>query len=242
MTRKSFPHRPEKATDLFGIIHTDVCGPLRHVSRQGASYFITFTDDYSRYGYVYLLKHKHEILKKFPNEDTSPSEITSEIPIEVEEIVSKAFDYMVKMLTMDKILKRYKMDNSKHGHIPMQERLDLNKTQGASTPKEVKLSERNLMLRLWFSITAMKIILKYLRNTKDMFLVYGGNPKLNFELIAIANPVETGNFILEDGKVLTLSRKSSPSRNCIYQGQPCGALDWCCEGLVCDGFFKGTCK
>ncbi|GJR33121.1 retrotransposon protein, putative, ty1-copia subclass [Tanacetum coccineum] len=29
---------------------------------------------------------------------------------------------------MDKILKRYKMDNSKRGHIPMQERLDLNKT------------------------------------------------------------------------------------------------------------------
>ncbi|GKE77108.1 retrotransposon protein, putative, ty1-copia subclass, partial [Tanacetum coccineum] len=39
MTRKSFPHRPERATDLLGIIHTDVCGPLRHVSRQGASYF-----------------------------------------------------------------------------------------------------------------------------------------------------------------------------------------------------------
>nr|GEY47758.1 RNA-directed DNA polymerase, eukaryota [Tanacetum cinerariifolium] len=39
---------------------------------------------------------------------------------------------------MGKILKRYKMDNSKRGHIPMQERLDLNKTQGASTPKEAK--------------------------------------------------------------------------------------------------------
>ncbi|GKC24090.1 retrotransposon protein, putative, ty1-copia subclass [Tanacetum coccineum] len=39
---------------------------------------------------------------------------------------------------MDKILKRYRMDNSKRGHIPMQERLDLNKIQGASTPKEVK--------------------------------------------------------------------------------------------------------
>nr|GFA22096.1 retrotransposon protein, putative, Ty1-copia subclass [Tanacetum cinerariifolium] len=61
LTRKSFPHRPERATDLFGIIHTHVCGPLRHVSKQGASYFITFTDDYSRYGYVYLLKHKHEL-------------------------------------------------------------------------------------------------------------------------------------------------------------------------------------
>ncbi|GJS10588.1 retrotransposon protein, putative, ty1-copia subclass [Tanacetum coccineum] len=30
------------------------------------------------------------------------------------------------------------MDNSKRGHIPMQERFELNKTQGASTPEEVK--------------------------------------------------------------------------------------------------------
>ncbi|GKF59865.1 retrotransposon protein, putative, ty1-copia subclass, partial [Tanacetum coccineum] len=37
---------------------------------------------------------------------------------------------------MDKILKIYRIDNSKHGYIPMQERLDL--TQGASTPEEVK--------------------------------------------------------------------------------------------------------
>nr|GEZ28230.1 hypothetical protein [Tanacetum cinerariifolium] len=65
MTRKSFPHRPERATGLLGIIHIDVCGPLRHVSRQGASYFITFTDDYSRYGYVYLPKHKHEVFETF---------------------------------------------------------------------------------------------------------------------------------------------------------------------------------
>nr|GEV66426.1 zinc finger, CCHC-type [Tanacetum cinerariifolium] len=33
---------------------------------------------------------------------------------------------------------RYMMDNSKRGNIPMQERIDLNKTQGASTPEEVK--------------------------------------------------------------------------------------------------------
>ncbi|GKB11393.1 retrotransposon protein, putative, ty1-copia subclass [Tanacetum coccineum] len=62
MTRKSFPHHPERATDLLGIIYSDVCGPLRHVSKQGASYFITFTDDYSHYGYVYLLKLKHKQL------------------------------------------------------------------------------------------------------------------------------------------------------------------------------------
>ncbi|GJS24427.1 retrotransposon protein, putative, ty1-copia subclass [Tanacetum coccineum] len=74
MTRKPFPHRPERATDLLGIIHTDVCGPLRHVSRQGASYFITFTDDYSRYGYVYLLKHKHELTPPYTPQHNGMSE------------------------------------------------------------------------------------------------------------------------------------------------------------------------
>ncbi|GJX58831.1 retrotransposon protein, putative, ty1-copia subclass [Tanacetum coccineum] len=65
MTKKHFLHSKERAKDLLGSIHTDVCGPFRHVSRQGASYFITFTDDYSRYGYVYLLKHKHEVFETF---------------------------------------------------------------------------------------------------------------------------------------------------------------------------------
>nr|GEX44143.1 hypothetical protein [Tanacetum cinerariifolium] len=65
MTRKPFPHRTKRATDVLELIHIDVCGPLRHVSRQCASYFITFTDDYSRYGYVYLLKHKHEVFETF---------------------------------------------------------------------------------------------------------------------------------------------------------------------------------
>ncbi|GKB96414.1 retrotransposon protein, putative, ty1-copia subclass, partial [Tanacetum coccineum] len=39
---------------------------------------------------------------------------------------------------MDKILKRFKMDKSKRGNIPMQKRFDLNKTQGASKLGEVK--------------------------------------------------------------------------------------------------------
>ena len=28
-------------------------------------YFITFTDDYNRYGYVYLMRHKSESFEKF---------------------------------------------------------------------------------------------------------------------------------------------------------------------------------
>ncbi|GKB31622.1 retrotransposon protein, putative, ty1-copia subclass [Tanacetum coccineum] len=55
MARKPFPHQMERAKDLLGLIHTDVCGPFRNVSREGANYFITFTDDFSRYGFVYLI-------------------------------------------------------------------------------------------------------------------------------------------------------------------------------------------
>ncbi|GJZ89574.1 retrotransposon protein, putative, ty1-copia subclass [Tanacetum coccineum] len=61
MAYKPYSCQVERAKDLLGLIHTDLCGPFKIVSRQGASYFVTFTDDFSRYGYVYLLKHKHEV-------------------------------------------------------------------------------------------------------------------------------------------------------------------------------------
>nr|GEW85920.1 hypothetical protein [Tanacetum cinerariifolium] len=60
MERKPYTHQVERSKDLLRLIHTDVCGPFKIMSRQGASYFVTFTDDFSHYGYVYLLKHKHE--------------------------------------------------------------------------------------------------------------------------------------------------------------------------------------
>ncbi|GJR45569.1 retrotransposon protein, putative, ty1-copia subclass [Tanacetum coccineum] len=65
MARKPFLHPVERAKDLFGLIHTDVCGPFRTMSRKGANYFITFTDDFNRYGFVYLMKHKHEVFETF---------------------------------------------------------------------------------------------------------------------------------------------------------------------------------
>ena len=47
------------------IIHTDVCGPMSIDARGGYRYFLTFTDDLSRYGYIYLMKHKSETFEKF---------------------------------------------------------------------------------------------------------------------------------------------------------------------------------
>nr|GEU72224.1 retrotransposon protein, putative, Ty1-copia subclass [Tanacetum cinerariifolium] len=108
---------------------------------------------------------------------------------------------------IEKILKRYCMENSKRGSIPMREKLKLSKSQGASTPAELKRMQnvpyasaigsimyavrctrpdvmfaQNVKSRFqqnpgdihW---TTVKNILKYLSNTKDMFLVYEGDLK-----------------------------------------------------------------
>ena len=65
MTKSPFTRVGERASGLLGLIHSDVCGPMRSSARDGFHYFITFTDNYSRYGYVYLMKHKSESLEKF---------------------------------------------------------------------------------------------------------------------------------------------------------------------------------
>jgi len=65
MTRTPFSGSMEWATDLLEIIHTDVCGPMSVSARGGYCYFVTFTDDLSRYGYIYLMKHKSETFEKF---------------------------------------------------------------------------------------------------------------------------------------------------------------------------------
>ena len=65
MTRTPFSGIMERASDLLEIIHTDVCGPMSISARGGYRYFVTFTDDLSIYGYIYLMKHKSETFEKF---------------------------------------------------------------------------------------------------------------------------------------------------------------------------------
>ena len=43
----------------------DVCGPMSTQAKGGYEYLITFMDDYSRYGYVYLMRQKFETFEKF---------------------------------------------------------------------------------------------------------------------------------------------------------------------------------
>ncbi|GJS77270.1 hypothetical protein Tco_0727151 [Tanacetum coccineum] len=246
MTRKSLPHRPERATDLLGIIHTDVCDPLRHVSRQGASYFITFTDDYSRYGYVYLLKHKHENVDMTPyelgmetflnlvllkrSEDVrllekrdTPDKLEQRsvkcifigypketmgyyfyFPHENKIVVARYAEFFEKNLITQEVSGRArdleKIQDERLHHLLkslakfLMEVKVLNHLRGRYSDCRLNRSRRapNSLLYKCRSggelhWTAVKNILKYLRNTKDMFLVYGGNPEAELRVDCYCN-------------------------------------------------------
>ncbi|GKB10247.1 hypothetical protein Tco_0844170 [Tanacetum coccineum] len=73
------------------------------------------------------------------------------------------------------------MENSKKGYTPMMEKPEYKKSQGAKTPTEVQRMQRVPYASVqnpgeihW---TAVKTILKYLRNTKNMVLMYGEKPE-----------------------------------------------------------------
>ncbi|KAH9725006.1 Integrase catalytic domain-containing protein [Citrus sinensis] len=65
MTKRPFSAKGVRATIPLELVHTDVCGPINVQAQGGYEYFITFTDNYSRYGYIYLMRHKSEALEKF---------------------------------------------------------------------------------------------------------------------------------------------------------------------------------
>ena len=65
MTKWPFKAKGYRITKPLKLVHTDVCGPMLVQVRGGYEYFVTFTDDYSRYGFVYLKLQKSKTFDKF---------------------------------------------------------------------------------------------------------------------------------------------------------------------------------
>nr|GEY12115.1 hypothetical protein [Tanacetum cinerariifolium] len=227
MARKPYSHQVERAKDLLGPIHTDVCGPFKIVSRQGASYFVTFTDDFSRYGYVYLLKHKHDVFETFKEhgiiahrtppytpQNNGVSErrnqtlldMVEKTPYEIWHGQAPKLSYLkvwgyrmclyidaeeheledigepanYKAALLDPESKKWldainvKMQSMKDND----EKLKLSKSQGASTPAEMKHMQNVPYASAVGSIMyAVRCTRPDVANTKDMFLAYGGDLK-----------------------------------------------------------------
>ena len=54
-----------RVSGVLELIHTDICGPFSVSSWNGQQYFISFINDYSRYGYLYLIHEKSQSLDVF---------------------------------------------------------------------------------------------------------------------------------------------------------------------------------
>ncbi|KAG8473016.1 hypothetical protein CXB51_034911 [Gossypium anomalum] len=110
---------------------------------------------------------------------------------------------------IDKVLKRFNMEESKRGFLPMRHGISLSKEMCPSTPQEreymSKIPYASAIRSIMYAMlcthpdvsyalsmtsryqvdpgeghwTTVKNILKYLRRTKDMFLIYGGEEELS---------------------------------------------------------------
>ena len=64
VTRLPFD-KATRATSKLQLIHSDICAPMNVRARHGANYFITFINDFTCFGHVYLISHKFEALDCF---------------------------------------------------------------------------------------------------------------------------------------------------------------------------------
>nr|GEX27586.1 hypothetical protein [Tanacetum cinerariifolium] len=136
---RSWNKRFDEEIKKFGFAQNlDEPCVYQKASRSNVTFLIYYVDDIIIMGnHIPSLQCVKDYLGKcFAMKDLG--EVAFILGIKVHRDRSKRLIGLGQNAYMEKILKIYKMDNSKCGHIPMQERLDMNKTQGASTPKEVK--------------------------------------------------------------------------------------------------------
>ncbi|GKA08478.1 retrotransposon protein, putative, ty1-copia subclass [Tanacetum coccineum] len=181
---------------------------------------------------------------------------------------------------IEKILRRYYMENSKRGTIPMQDKLKLSKSDGASTPAEKRRMSNIPYASAVGSImyvvrctrpdvafaqnitsqfqqnpgelhwTTVKNILKYLRNTKDMFLVYEGDMKRELRVSCYTDAgyltdaddlkSQTGYvFVLNEGAVDWKSAKQSIFATSSAEAEYIAAVDASKEAVWVRKFIYG---
>jgi hypothetical protein len=210
---RSWNKRFDEEIKKFGFIqHPDEPCVYRKASGSNVTFLVLYVDDILIIGkHIPMLQDvKSHLGKCFAMKDLGEAAFI--LGIKIYRDRTKRLIGLSQSAYIDKILKRFKMENSKRGLVPMQEGLGLSVKQGASTPDEVKRMQRvpyasavgsimyavrctrpdvafaqNIVSRFqqnpgeshW---TAVKNILKYLRATRDLFLVYGGNPDLELKV------------------------------------------------------------
>ncbi|GJS85539.1 retrotransposon protein, putative, ty1-copia subclass [Tanacetum coccineum] len=203
---------------------------------------------------VYMVQPEGFVDPKHPNKvcklqrfiyglkQASRREATYILGIKIIHDRSKPLIALSQSAYLEKILKKFRMENSKKGYTPMMEKLDYRKSQGAKTPTEQNLGEIH-----W---TAVKTILKYLRNTKDMVLVYGAKPEdelkvscyadASFQMDKDDTKSQTGYvFVLNGGAVDWKSVKQSTTAMYSIEAEYIAAAEASIEAVWMRNFIDG---
>jgi hypothetical protein len=64
-TKVVFPSHDKRSAGILDLVHTDVCGPMSHVSLSDCDYYLTFIYDHMRKTWIYFMKAKSEVFKRF---------------------------------------------------------------------------------------------------------------------------------------------------------------------------------
>lgn len=157
-TVKSFPKgQAKRAEQLLELIHSDVCGPMSQSSWGGARYLVTFTDDFSRKTFGYLMTQKNEVMECFIN---------------FKNLVEKQTGFVVKCLRSDNgteyINKNFEKYLSQHGIIhqttipysPQQNGVSERLNRTIIEKARCMLSEAGLEKRYWGEAVMTGIYLK----------------------------------------------------------------------------------
>ena len=178
---------------------------------------------------------------------------------------------------IDKVLKRFNMQDAKKGFLPMSHGISLSKTQSPTTPDERRRMDGipyasavgSIMYAMVctrpdvsFALsmvgryqadpgeshwTAVKNILKYLRRTKDMFLVYGGEDELvvnsytdaSFQTDRDDSRSQSGFvFILNGGAVSWRSSKQDTVADSTTEAEYIAASEAAKEGVWVKNFIS----
>ncbi|GJR67013.1 zinc finger, CCHC-type containing protein [Tanacetum coccineum] len=162
---------------------------------------------------------------------------------------------------IEKILKRFHMENSKRGSISMQDKLRLSKLQDVLALSDVRCTRPDVAFAQNITSqfqqnpcdlhwTTVKNILKYLRNTKDMFLVYRGDIKRELRVscytdagyLTDADDLKSQSgyvFVLNGGAVDWKSAKQSIFATSSAEAEYIAAFDASKEAVWVRKFFSG---
>lgn len=252
----------------------------RKASGSNVTFLVLYVDDILIIGnHIPMLKDVKSYLGRcFAMKDLSEAAFI--LGIKIYRDRSKRLIGLSQSAYIDKILKRFKMENSKRGNLPMQEGLNLSNKNGASTPEEVEHMKRvpyasavgsimyavrctrpdiafaqNIVSRYqqnhgedhW---TVVKNILKYMRATKELFLVYGGNPDQELKVTGYCDAgfqtdrddtkSQSGYvFILNGGAVDWKSKKQSTVAMSATESEYIAASDAAMEAVWIRKFISG---